>query len=104
MAKGNIAKSKVTDKIKEAFGSDFIGEYDKKIYVWAEDGGEKVQIALSLTCPKVNVAVAAAPITGDFNFEDDAPAPVVAASAFQPAEITEDERATVRQLMKDLGL
>ena len=104
MAKGNIAKSKVTEKIKEAFGADYIGEYDKKIYVWAEDGGEKVQIALSLTCPKVNVSVAAAPPTGDFNFEDDAPTPIVAASAFQPADITEDERATVRQLMKDLGL
>ena len=42
MAKGNIAKSRVTDKIKEAFGSDFIGEKDKQNYVWAEEGGEKV--------------------------------------------------------------
>lgn len=37
MAKGAIGKQNVMDKIKTAFGSDFIGEYDKKIYVWAED-------------------------------------------------------------------
>jgi hypothetical protein len=40
MAKGTLAKQNVTDKIRSAFGADFIGEYDKKIYVWANDGGE----------------------------------------------------------------
>lgn len=33
MAKGSIAKEVITKKLKEAFGSDFIGEVDKKIYV-----------------------------------------------------------------------
>ena len=45
-----------------------------------------------------------APVAGDFNFEDDAPATVVAAGGFQPAEITDDERDKVRDLMKALGL
>lgn len=94
----------VTDKIKAAFGKDFIGEYDKKIYVWANDGGENVQIAISLTCPKTPVMVADAPVTGDFNFEDDAPNTVVAATAYQPAEITQDEKDIVNQLMQNLGL
>jgi hypothetical protein len=104
MAKGTLAKQNVTDKIRKAFGADFIGEYDKKIYVWAEDGGEKVQIALSLTCPKTPVMIADAPVSGDFNFEDDAPSTVVAAAPFQPAEITQEERDTVAQLMAQLGL
>ena len=104
MAKGNIAKSKVTEKIKEAFGADYIGEYDKKWYVWSQENGERVQIAISLTCPKVPVEVSNAPVAGDFNFEDDAPTTVVAAGGFQPAEITEDERDKVRDLMKVLGL
>lgn len=104
MAKGSVAKINVIDKIRAAFGSDFIGEYDKKIYVWAEDGGEKVQIALSLTCPKTPVMVADAPVSGDFNFEDDAPATVVAAAPFQPAEITDEERARVNDMMARLGL
>lgn len=104
MAKGNIAKSQVVDKIRAAFGADFIGEYEKKYYVWAQENGERIQIAISLTCPKVPVQVAAAPITGDYNFEDNATAPVVAASSFKPAEITEEERARVNDLMKKLGL
>ena len=104
MAKGNIAKNQVVDKIRAAFGADFIGEYEKKYYVWAQENGERIQIAISLTCPKVPVQVAAAPITGDYNFEDDATTPVVAASSFKPAEITEEERARVNDLMKKLGL
>jgi hypothetical protein len=104
MAKGNIAKQVVIDKIRAAFGADFIGEYDKKIYVWAKENGENIQIAISLTCPKVPVEVTSAPVTGDFNFEDDTPSVVVAAGAYQPAEITDEERARVNDLMIKLGL
>ena len=105
MAKGTIAKQQVINKIQSAFGNDFIGEYDKKIYVWGQENGERVQVAISLTCPKVPVEISSAPITGDFNFEDDAPSNVVvAAGAYQPAEITDDERERVVDLMKKLGL
>ena len=104
MAKGTIAKQNVIKKIQEVFGADFIGEVDKKIYVWTQENGERIQIALSLTCPKVQVAVADAPATGDSNFEDDAPSTVVAAGAFQPADITSEERERVNDLMKKLGL
>lgn len=104
MARGAIAKTNVTNRIKEAFGANFIGEYDKKLYVWAQENGEQVQIAISLTCPKVPVVVANAPVSGDFNFEDDSPNTVVAASAFQPADITDEERARVNDLMRLLNL
>ena len=104
MAKGTIGKQKVINKIKQNFGADFIGEYDKKIYVWTTENGERIQIALSLTCPKVPVAISDNPTTGDFNFEDDAPNVVVAAGAYQPAEITKEERERVNDLMKRLGL
>ena len=104
MAKGTIGKQNVINKIKAAFGADFIGEYDKKIYVWTQENGERIQIALSLTCPKVPVAISDNPTTGDFNFEDDAPNVVVAAGAYQPAEITKEERERVNDLMKRLGL
>ena len=43
MAKGNIAKDKVIEKIAQAFGQNYIGIYDKKVYVWSEENGEKVQ-------------------------------------------------------------
>lgn len=104
MAKGTIGKQNVINKIKQAFGADFIGEYDKKIYVYTQENGERIQIALSLTCPKVPVAISDNPTTGDFNFEDDAPNVVVAAGAYQPAEITKEERERVNDLMRKLGL
>ena len=104
MARGNDAKEYVVNKMAEAFGDAWIGEYSKKYYVWSQENGERIQIAISLTCPKVPVEVADAPIIGDFNFEDDAPNTVIAATGFQPAEITDDERDKVRDLMRTLGL
>ena len=56
MAKGSTAKVNVQNKIAMAFGADYIGEQDKKIYVWADDGGERVQIAIAMTCPKTPIA------------------------------------------------
>ena len=45
MAKGAEAKANVVKKIQAAFGADFIGEYDKKVYVWSQENGEKIQIS-----------------------------------------------------------
>lgn len=105
MAKGTIGKQQVADKIKAAFGQDWIGEYDKKYYVWATENGERIQIAISMTCPKVQVEIAApTTATGDFNFEDDAPAAPIVATGFAPAEITDEERARVNDMMARLGL
>ena len=42
MARGNVAKENVANKLREAFGQDWIGEFDKKYYIYANDGGEKV--------------------------------------------------------------
>lgn len=105
MAKGNIAKENIAKKLQEVFGQDWIGEYQKKYYVWATENGERIQIAISMTCPKVQVEIAApTTATGDFNFEDDAPAAPVVATGFAPAEITDEERARVVEMMKALGL
>ena len=107
MAKGAIAKQQVINKLKTAFGADFIGEYDKKIYVWANDGGEQVQIAISLTCPKNPIEIAANVDTdgGDWDFSDNAPTNTkVAVANAGPAEITEEEKSNIADLMAKLGL
>lgn len=107
MAKGAIAKQQVINKLAEAFGNDYIGEYDKKQYVWANDGGERVQIAISLTCPKtpIEIATNVANDGGDWDFSDDKPkAGVVAVSNAAPAEITEQEKQNIADLMARLGL
>ena len=105
MAKGNIAKDLVEKKIQAAFGADYVGTFDKKIYVTAMENGEKVQIAISLTCPKVPVMVDNTVQIGDYNFEDPTPSITTSAtSTFTPAQITDEERKNIADLMARLGL
>lgn len=104
MAKGAIAKQEVIEKIASAFGEDFIGEVDKKIYVWSEENGERVQVAIALTCPKVPVNIGNSIPTndsGDWDFSDDA---VTTPTPIERAEITPEEKAKVADLMSRLGL
>ena len=107
MAKGAQAKEYAAKKIAEAFGADYVGEVDKKLYVWAQENGEKIQIAIAMTCPKNPVGDV--PVmdfstdTGDFDFSDDGSAPVTP-TKFQPAEISADEKANIASLMEKLGL
>jgi hypothetical protein len=97
MAKGNIAKEYVVNKIKSAFGEDFIGEQDKKFYVWGIENGEKVQVALSLTCPKNPI--------GGMNFDMmEVSAPVVEQRNMGSAEITAAEQNKIDELMKILEI
>lgn len=103
MAKGANAKNAVINKIAMAFGTDYIGEVDKKVYVWADDGGEKVQIAIALTCPKNPVeagGVSAAPASG-WDFSDKT---VTASAPVSRAEITPEEQARIADMMSRLGL
>lgn len=106
MAKGTVAKESVVKKLSTAFGENFIGEYDKKIYVWANDGGEMVQIAISLTCPKnpIQIDTSVNVENGDWDFEDDSKTVTVAISNAAPAEISEEEKSNIADLMARLGL
>lgn len=107
MAKGATAKTNVIKKIYEAFGDDYIGEVDKKVYVWADDGGEKVQIALAMTCPKNPIEVPGAnePVfvdnSGGHNFDEPAASPVVSTAR---AEVTEEEKQKIAEMMERFGL
>ena len=101
IARGTIAKEVITKKLKEAFGADFIGEVDKKIYIQAPENGEMVQIAISMTCPKTPVAVSNGPAVrnGMMDFEAE---PVLVAP--KTVEVTEEERDTIQDMMRRLGL
>lgn len=102
MAKGALAKENVKTAIKNALSADFVGEYDGKLYAWADDGGSRVQICISLTCPKVYRGVEET-LSSEMNFDDDDGAPV-AASTFVPADITQAETDALADLMTKLGL
>lgn len=90
--RGQLAKENVASVLQNAFGKDYIGEVDKKFYVWANDGGERVQIAISLTCPKTPIGENRA---SAFSMETEAPA---------RAEITDEERDNIATLLERLGL
>ena len=104
MAKGSIAKEKVEQKIIEAFGDDFVGISDKKLYVWAEENGEQIQIALTLTCPKVMIEGGSKPeVTSiadsqELNFE------TMGTITETKSIISEDEKKNIEELMARLNL
>ena len=106
-ARGNVAKERLIKKFMGASGVRFLGEYDKKYYFEEDDGGERVQIALTLTCPKTPIEVATniEVDSGDWDFSDDAPVTTkVAVSNAPPAEITEEEKENIANLLLKLGL
>lgn len=98
MAKGAIAKQVVEDKLREVFGKDFLGIADKKVYVQAEEDGQMVQVAITMTCPKTPFITDGATADGfpEGNFADP--------TEYKPAEITSDELDNVRKMIKELGL
>lgn len=104
MAKGAEAKANVTAMIAKAFGEDYIGEYDKKLYVWSHENGEKVQVSIALACPKNPVgdvsAFADDEESGDLDFENMPPKP----QAYTPAEVTAEEQERIADLLNRLGL
>ena len=105
MARGNIAKEQVIQRIAQAFGADYLGCADKKYYVYGEENGEKVQIAISLTCPKVEVELTPQPLKGlDWNDVSVGSNPPVKVSLPVNTEITQEERDNITELMARLGL
>lgn len=103
MARGSQAKNKIAEKIKNLYGADYVGESGGKYYVWENDDGQKIQIAISLTCPKNPIgAVDMSSAFGDgIDFEAES---VLAPTKFEPAEITEQEKDNLKALMDRLGL
>ena len=93
MARGAQAKNKVEQIISSAFKDNFLGVYDKKLYVQAEENGEMVQIAISLTCPKNPI--------GSLNFEEKEK---IFEEENKVVEITEEEKIKIDELMKRLGI
>lgn len=102
-ARGTLAKQQVENLIRTAFGDNFAGSDGKALYVWSEENGEKVQIKISLTCPKTeyngpdiatgNKSTAKAVLDWSGNTDE---TPVT--------ELTQDEKEIVNNLLEKLGL
>ena len=102
MARGAEAKTKIQKQILEAFPGSFLYNDNKEIRIPVPEGGEMVQIKVTLTCAKENVEMGAdAAMPGDF------PAPKMTAPTPQrdtPVAPSEEEKANVAALLKSLGL
>lgn len=101
MAKGNEAKEKFINKVISQNKDNYVGCFDKKYYFWSEENGERVQIAVSMTCPKNPVGEVSISKGGGIDFT--APK-TVAPTVHEPAEITEEEQENIKALMQRLGL
>lgn len=97
--KGATAKVAVIERIKQAFGEDFVGVSDGKVYVLADDGAEKVQIAIGMTCPKVPYSPG-----GEVDFSKVNTKATGSIDAYEPAKMDERELANVRALIAEFGL
>lgn len=105
MAKGTEAKKALMQKIISALSDCYVGEADKKYYFNSMENGERVQVCLSMTCPKVPIEGGTAPAanttsTGNFDWSGGTAAPAPAA----PVEISKEDDAQVTELMRKLGI
>lgn len=102
MAKGQQLKKDIQNKILEIFPGSFLYNDAKEIRICGTEGGELVQIKVTLTCAKENVEIGADnAIPGDF------PAPKMTTPTPErntPVQPTEDEKQKVADLLKSLGL
>lgn len=103
--KGDIAKATVLEKIGSLYPDAIYS--DKKLYIWETDeGGEKVQIAISMTMPKTAVTSGESipkATSGAAPWEN---AATVAASTkkLDQMVVSADEEAMVAKLMEKLGI
>ena len=102
--KGTILKKEITDKILAMFPNSFLYNDGKEIRICGTEDGTELQIKCVLTCAKANVECG-----GDVTLpgETDFPAPINQAPtpvSTQPVAPTAEEKQTVADLLKSLGL
>ena len=104
MAKGALAKERITQKILEVFPGSF--KYDKEIRIPMMENGEQIQIKVTLTAAKTNVDVG-----GDVAMPGEQTGAFAATS--EPAHLkrdavviepTEQEKENVKSFLNMLGM
>lgn len=108
--KGQEAKDRVIKTIATAFGDKYIGEIEKKVYVWSEENGAPMQVCLALTIPKnpIDTEEMNKP-TVKIEFVQDTPGimkptDITDEDIIQAAEISAKEKQIAEDLLKKLGL
>ncbi len=103
MSKGAVAKQAIFEKLLKVFNGSFMYNNGKELRIpWDEDGVE-VQIKVALTTAKENVSPEGEVIRAAAAASEEVPVPVFPAAP-QITEPTEEEKKTVEDLLKTLGL
>ena len=102
MAKGQQLKKEIQAKILEVFSGSFLYNDGKEIRICGVEDGQSLQVKCVLTCAKENVESGVdTAMPGDF------PAPKMTAPTperTEPVQVTEEEKQSVADLLKSLGL
>ena len=101
MAKGQITKDIITEKILETFKGSF--KYDKEIRIPYIENGEEIQIKCVLTCAKTNVDAGgenAIPGETQTILSEDK----TQVTNKETIEITQEEKNNVSKMLAALGL
>lgn len=108
MAKGAVAKQEIGAKILECFEGAFYYNNGKELRIPWNENGVEVQIKIAMTCAKDNVNPDGE-VIGEVSTGPAAVASETAPSSSFPAphkkaEVTEEEKQNVEDLLKALGL
>lgn len=103
MAKGQLAKESIKNKILEVFDGAFTYSNGKELRIPWDENGSLVQIKIAMTCAKDNVDpsgenIAPAAVAKEEGPVSNFPAP------HKRTEVTEEEKQNVEDLLKALGL
>lgn len=110
--KGTEAKTRLMNKIIAAIpAEDYAGCLDKKYYFWSMEDGVRTQVCLTLTCPKTPIEIdegnkfiaASMEIDNRLNFED-MPTDTTPVVQKKNVQISDEEKANLKKLLKELDL
>lgn len=102
--KGAASKAKVIETLLKTFPNSFVYNDGKEIRIPMMENGEEVEIKVALSCAKTAVRQATStPAAWDVppSPSNEKPVPVMEEA---PPQISEEDRAKVRELMAKLGL
>ena len=101
-ARGAIAKEQIIEKLLQFFPGSF--KNDKEIRIPVEENGEEIQIKVTLTAAKVNVPNPNEESVAFESTSSDIDVTSSKADVAEVAELTEEEKKEVEDLMKTLNL
>ena len=113
MAKGQVAKAEIANKIVELFGNDaFLYNDGKEVRINTQEDGELVQIKVALTAAKTPVTQGDEDaLPGAVTTNNTATTSVKLETAwnapeeeYKPVKATAEEKANVASLLEALGL